>query len=107
MRRLYSFDRSFRESAPLLAGVDEAGRGPLAGPVVAAVVVLPVLPILRLNDSKQLNEASRERAYAFIQRHALFIGVGIVASEDIDRINIRQASFEAMRRALLQLAVRP
>ncbi len=107
MRELYKFDHSYRRIAPFLVGVDEAGRGPLAGPVVAAAVILPLKPVITLNDSKQLSETARDLAYAFIQRHAISVGVGIVTAEEIDRLNIRQASFESMRRALLNLTVLP
>jgi ribonuclease HII len=88
--------------------VDEAGRGPLAGPVVAAAVILPsAITLPALNDSKQLSAAQRNSVYRLIQRAALAIGVGIVEAAEIDRINIRQASFSAMRLALTHLVVRP
>lgn len=105
--RLERFDRPFRRQG-LLAGVDEAGRGPLAGPVVAAAVILHEgLCLPRLNDSKQLSESARRTLFAWIQRHALSIGLGVVSAEEIDRINIRQASFQAMRLALANLSFPP
>ena len=92
-----------RELLGLVGGLDEAGRGPLAGPVVAACVVLPhPLPeaLLPLNDSKQLDEAAREALFPLIQLHALGWGVGVVEAARIDEINILRASLEAMATAL-------
>jgi ribonuclease HII len=91
----------------VVAGVDEAGRGPLAGPVVAAAVILPQRRFLHLADSKQISPKRRLKIYQLIQRHALSIGVGIVDHADIDRLNILQATFKSMRLALAQLAIRP
>jgi ribonuclease HII len=106
--KLFKFDVSYLERYHLVAGVDEAGRGPLAGPVVAAAVILPSpCRIPTLNDSKQLSEAQRNVVYRTIQRVALAIGVGIVDAAEIDRVNIRQASFAAMRLALSRLIVKP
>ncbi len=95
-------------AALLLAGVDEAGRGPLAGPVVAAAVVLnPLRPISGLRDSKKLTPARREQLAALIRARALDFAVGLAEVEEIDEINILQASLLAMRRALVQLRFRP
>jgi len=106
--QLFRFDCFYLERYSLVAGVDEAGRGPLAGPVVAAAVILPArIKIPRLNDSKQLSAAQRNSVYQLIQRAALAIGVGVVESAEIDRINIRQASFAAMRLALAHLVLTP
>lgn len=92
----------------LIAGVDEAGRGPLAGPVVAAVVILdPANPIEGLQDSKQLSEKRRDVLFDIIQTHALDYGVAIVSPDIIDRINILQATLLAMKQAVDQLKVSP
>jgi ribonuclease HII len=89
-----------------IAGVDEAGRGPLAGPVVCAAVILdPRHPIDGLADSKALSESARERLFPDIQRHALSWHVVFVEVEEIDRINILQASLSGMARALRALSV--
>jgi len=106
--RLFEFDRPYRDSYGLIAGVDEAGRGPLAGPVVSAAVILPPecrLP--HLNDSKLLTAEQRCALYCKIQRCAWAIGVGIVEHTEIDRLNIYWASFVSMRIALSQLLIRP
>ena len=92
----------------LIAGVDEVGRGPLCGPVVAACVILPVgynLP--GLNDSKKLSEKKRNEFYDIIKKDAIAIGVGIVDEKRIDEINIYQASKEAMIKAISNLSVKP
>lgn len=91
----------------VIAGVDEAGRGPLAGPVVAAAVILPFnCDIEGIRDSKQLSPRKRESALEKIQSLALGIGVGIIEAEEIDRINILQATYRAMRAAISELDVR-
>lgn len=90
------------------AGVDEAGRGPLAGPVVAAAVILdPQRPIEGLNDSKKLTARTRERLDGLIRERALGYAIALAEVDEIDRINILQASLLAMRRALLALSPRP
>ena len=92
----------------VLAGVDEAGRGPLAGPVVAAAVVLNPADIpAGLRDSKKISAKKREKLALEIRQRALHIGVGIVHEQDIDRHNILQATFEAMRQAVGNLGVQP
>lgn len=92
----------------LVAGVDEAGRGPLAGPVVAAAVILdPRRPIAGLGDSKALSPARREALEPVIQADALAFGIGSALPEEIDRLNILQATLLAMRRALEALATLP
>lgn len=92
----------------LVAGVDEAGRGPLAGPVVAAAVILdPDRPIVGLADSKKLSLARREQLDAEIRAHALCFAVAEASVEEIDRLNILQASLLAMRRAVVGLRLRP
>lgn len=91
-----------------IAGIDEVGRGPLAGPVVAAAVILPKdCQILGLNDSKQLSEKKRDALAAQIKEQALAIGIGIVSPEQIDELNIYQASRTAMTQAVAQLATQP
>ena len=92
----------------IVAGIDEAGRGPLAGPVVAAAVILdPRRPIEGLRDSKLLSERQRDRLAADIRIHALAWSVGEADVAEIDRLNILQATMLAMRRAFEGLAVRP
>ena len=91
-----------------IAGIDEAGRGPLAGPVVAAAVVLPVRCRLSgIDDSKQLSEGERARLYAAILEHAVGMGIGSADVGEIDRLNILEATKLAMRRAIDQLAPPP
>ena len=91
-----------------VCGIDEAGRGPLAGPVVAGAVILPKdEKILYVNDSKKLSEKKREMLYDEIMSRALAVGVGVVGPERIDEINILQATYEAMRMAVAQLKVQP
>ena len=91
-----------------ICGIDEAGRGPLAGPVVAAAAVLPKdCQILSLNDSKKLSEKKRDLLFDEIKEKAVTYGVGIVSPQVIDEINILQATYEAMRQAISQLKVTP
>lgn len=90
-----------------IAGIDEAGRGPLAGPVVAASVILKSYDFsCAIDDSKRLSPSARQLAYGQILNKA-FIGIGIVAEDDIDRINIYQATMVAMRMSVLNLCIRP
>jgi ribonuclease HII len=92
----------------VIAGVDEAGRGPLAGPVVAAAVILPEGVVLDgVRDSKEMTERARESAFPLIHEKALSVCVGVVSADDIDRTNILRASLEAMKRAILSLDPRP
>ena len=91
-----------------ICGIDEAGRGPLAGPVVAGAVILPTdCEILYLNDSKKLSAARREQLYDEIMEKAVAVGVGMASPARIDEINILQATYEAMRAAVSELSVRP
>ncbi|MBO5144421.1 MAG: ribonuclease HII [Lachnospiraceae bacterium] len=91
-----------------ICGIDEVGRGPLAGPVVAGAVILPRdCKILYLNDSKQLSEKKREELYEVIMREAVSVGIGYATHERIDEINILQATYEAMRQAISKLSVTP
>jgi ribonuclease HII len=91
-----------------ICGIDEVGRGPLAGPVVAGAVILPKdCDILYINDSKQLSEKKREELYDIISEKAVACAVGYSSPERIDEINILQATYEAMRQAIASLSVRP
>jgi ribonuclease HII len=106
---IYQYDESLREKGFLrIAGIDEAGRGPLAGPVVAAAVVLKESARIKgLRDSKKVPEKEREYLFPEIQSFASDIGVGIVGPEDIDRLNILRATKLAMQRALENLSAQP
>lgn len=87
-----------------IAGIDEVGRGPLAGPVVTATVILPKdCEILYVNDSKKLSEKKREELFPEIMEKAISVGIGICSHEEIDEMNILQATYEAMRRAIKEL----
>lgn len=91
-----------------IAGIDEAGRGPLAGPVVAAAVIFPqAVRIAGVNDSKKLSPSQREQLYRKISAAALAIGIGIVAERVIDQINILQATYRAMKDAIASLSLQP
>ncbi len=91
-----------------VCGIDEAGRGPLAGPVVAGAVILPPdCQILYINDSKKLSAKKREELYSVIMEEAVAVGVGMVSPQRIDEINILQATYEAMREAIHNLSVEP
>ena len=101
-------NRYFAEGMTVVCGVDEAGRGPLAGPVCAAAVILPPnLEIPGLTDSKKLSDKRRRELYPVIMEQAVAYGIGLASHEEIDQINILQATFLAMERALEQLRVRP
>lgn len=96
------------EAYGCLCGIDEVGRGPLAGPVVAGAVILPKnCDILYLNDSKQLSEKKREELYDVIMEKAVSVGLGFSSPERIDEINILKATYEAMRQAISKLSVQP
>lgn len=104
---MLTYERKYAEKQAI-CGIDEAGRGPLAGPVVAAAVILPKdMKIMYLNDSKQLSHKKREELYDEIMEKAVSVGVGIVQAERIDEINILQADYEAMRIAVNKLAPQP
>lgn len=109
-KRLYEmryFERKYEEYN-YICGIDEAGRGPLAGPVVAGAVILPKdADILYINDSKKLSAAKRDQLYDEIQQKAIAVGVGIADCHEIDEHNILQATYIAMRRAIESLAVAP
>lgn len=91
-----------------ICGIDEVGRGPLAGPVVAGAVILPKdCDILYINDSKKLSAAKREELYDIILEKAVAVGIGMASPQRIDEINILQATYEAMREAISKLGVEP
>ena len=101
-------DGYFAEGVKVICGVDEAGRGPLAGPVCAAAVILPEhLEIPGLTDSKKLTDKKRRELYPVIKEQAIAYGIGFATEQEIDEINILQATFLAMQRALDQLSVKP
>ena len=105
--RMTAYEREYAAFG-LIAGLDEAGRGPLAGPVVAAAVILdPEKEIFYINDSKKLSESRRELLFPEIEEKAVAFGIGIVGQERIDEINILQATYEAMREAVSQLSPQP
>ena len=105
----YIYERELREKGiNLIAGVDEVGRGPLVGPVVTACVILPEkFDLEGLTDSKKLSEKKREILYKEIEEQALGIGIGIVDNEEIDKINILNATKKAMKMAINNCPVRP
>ena len=107
MYKMFSFEREYADRQSI-CGIDEVGRGPLAGPVVAAAVILPKdCDILYINDSKKLSEKKREELYDEIMEKAVSVGVGIASPETIDEINILQADYVAMREAVSQLTPKP
>ena len=107
LQQMCVYERKY-QSYQAICGIDEAGRGPLAGPVVAGAVILPKdCEILYLNDSKKLSEIKREQLYREIQEKALAWAVGIVSPGRIDEINILQATYEAMREAVGKLTLSP
>lgn len=107
MENMYIYERKYADFQ-YICGIDEVGRGPLAGPVVAGAVILPKdCDILYLNDSKKLSEKMRETLYDEIMEKAVATGIGIIGPQRIDEINILQATYEAMRMAIGNLKVRP
>lgn len=109
MTDMWAIENSrFETGIDLICGVDEAGRGPLAGPVCAAAVILPKkLEIIGLNDSKKLTDKRRRELFPIIKEAAIAYGIAMVDHKVIDEINILQATYEAMRQAIAQLPVRP
>lgn len=104
---LKQYERRY-EACGYICGIDEAGRGPLAGPVVAGAVILPKdCGILYINDSKKLSAARREELYDVIMEQAVAVGVGMAGPGRIDEINILQATYEAMRQAITNLKIKP
>lgn len=101
------FEKEYADYS-FICGIDEVGRGPLAGPVVAGAVILPKdCDILYINDSKQLSEKKREELYDEIMAQAIAVGLGYNSPERIDEINILQATYEAMRKAIASLSPQP
>lgn len=106
-KKLKSYEKEY-DAFGVICGIDEVGRGPLAGPVVAGAVILPRdCQILYLNDSKQLSEKKREELYEVIMEQAVATGIGYASPQRIDEINILQATYEAMREAVSQLPIEP
>lgn len=105
----YSIENEYREKGfDIICGVDEAGRGPLAGPVYAAAVILPSDCVIEgLNDSKKLTEKKREKLFDEIKEKALAYGIASADEKEIDEINILNATFLAMKRAIASLSVKP
>ena len=107
MVRMTEYERQY-EAYTYVCGVDEAGRGPLAGPVVAGAVVFPKdCELLYINDSKQLSAAMRTKLFSMILSNAVASGVGLATAETIDEINILQATYQAMREAINNLGIIP
>ncbi len=106
---LWAIEKKLKEQGiDVICGVDEAGRGPLAGPVCAAAVILPAgLEIPGLNDSKKLSDKRRRELFPLIQEQALAYGIAFASEAEIDEINILQATYLAMERALSQLKLKP
>ena len=109
MEDLYIFERELiKNGLKIIGGIDEVGRGPLVGPVVAACVILPLNYRLDgLNDSKKLSEKKREYFYDILKKEALDIGIGIVSAQKIDEINIYEATKVAMKEAIKNLKIKP
>ena len=104
---LKTYEKEY-ESYGYVCGIDEVGRGPLAGPVVAGAVILPKdCDILYINDSKKLSAKKREELYDVIMENAVAVGIGMASPKRIDEINILQATYEAMREAISKLSVKP
>lgn len=106
----FEIEDSFRGNYPIIAGLDEAGRGPLAGPVVGAAVILPNnanISAIGINDSKKISEHKREEIYSQIINIAVDFAIGVVEVEEIDKINILQATQKAFRLALENLSTKP
>lgn len=108
LEQMKEFEKKYEKEYSFICGIDEAGRGPLAGPVVAGACILPKdAQILYLNDSKKLSAARRESLYDEICEKALAYSVGIISPQRIDEINILQATYEAMQQAVSKLSLEP
>lgn len=108
MNELWNYEHTaYAQGYTCICGIDEAGRGPLAGPVCAAAVILPKdLEIEGLNDSKKLSDKRRRALFEYIKEQALAYGIAFATEQEIDRINILQATFLAMRRAVEQMQIK-
>ncbi len=108
IERLKEYEYKYWDKYDYVGGIDEVGRGPLAGPVVTACVILPKdCDILYINDSKKLSAAKREELYEEIMEKAVSVSIGVVSEARIDEINILQATYEAMRQAVSECKVQP
>ena len=108
LEKMLEFERKYGNDFQYICGIDEAGRGPFAGPVVAGAVILPKdLKIRGLNDSKKVNPQKREELFEEIKEKALSVGIGIASPSRIDQINILQATYEAMKHAIEDLDLIP
>ncbi|MBE5915452.1 MAG: ribonuclease HII [Pseudobutyrivibrio ruminis] len=108
INKLKEFENKYWDTYDYIGGIDEVGRGPLAGPVVTACVILPKgCNILYINDSKKLSASKREELYDIIMDQAISVSIGVVSEERIDEINILQATYEAMRQAISEAKVEP
>ena len=108
IEKLKEYENQYWPDYDYIGGIDEVGRGPLAGPVVTACVVLPKdCSILYINDSKKLSAAKREELYEIIMKEAVSVGIGMNSEARIDEINILQATYEAMRQAISECSVEP
>ena len=108
IERLKEYEYQYWEKYDYVGGIDEVGRGPLAGPVVTACVILPKdCDILYINDSKKLSATKRDELYEEIMKKAVSVGIGVVSEKCIDEINILQATYEAMRQAISEGKVQP
>jgi ribonuclease HII len=106
--RMYEYERKYSSEYKYICGIDEVGRGPLAGPVVTAAVILPAdHEILYLNDSKQLSAKKRQELFEKIMQQAVAVGIGMSDEKRIDEINILNANYEAMRMAISKLGIKP
>ena len=107
IEQLKAYEKKY-DDCGYICGIDEVGRGPLAGPVVAGAVILPKdCKILYINDSKKLSAKKREELYDVIMEQAVAVGIGMASPQRIDEINILQATYEAMREAIQKLSVKP
>lgn len=106
---LKKMDKEFYDKGiKYIAGIDEAGRGPLAGPVVVASVILPQDSMIEgINDSKKISEAKREKLYEIITKEAISYGVGIIYQDEIDQINILQATKKGLTESIKQMSIKP